>query len=97
MALLFWHRVKRCVCVCVCVCVCECESSCVCVCVCGCVGVCVCVLLCVLIDTILFLSYAGLQLHPGRHGDPAQHWGGCFVYPLFYLKTALLSWSTYLC
>lgn len=33
------------------------------------------------------LSHAGPQLHPGRHGDPAQHWSGCFVYPLFYLKS----------
>lgn len=58
---------------------------------------CVCVHI---IDTFLFslsLSHAGLQLYPGRHGDPAQHWSGYFVYPLFYLKTALLSESAYLC
>lgn len=50
-------------------------------------------------DTLPFLSvsHAGLQLHPGCHGDSAQHWSGYFVYPLFYLKTALLSESAHLC
>ncbi len=61
--------------------------------------VCVCVLI---IDTLPFslflsLSHAGLQLYPGCHGDSAQHWSGYFVYPLFYLKTAPLSESAYLC
>lgn len=42
------------------------------------------------------VSHAGLQLHPGRHGDSAQHWSGYFVYTLFYLKTALLQESTML-
>lgn len=43
------------------------------------------------------LSHAGLQLDPCCHGDSAQHWSGYFVYPLFYLGTATLSESAYLC
>uniref|UniRef100_UPI0037E77564 junctophilin-3 isoform X2 n=1 Tax=Semicossyphus pulcher TaxID=241346 RepID=UPI0037E77564 len=37
------------------------------------------------------------QLYPGCHGDSAQHWSGYFIYSLFYLKTAPLSESAYLC
>lgn len=60
--------------------------------------VCVCVSLLLTLSLFsLFLSHAGIQLHPGCHGDSAQHWSGYFVYPLFYLKTAPLSESAHLC
>lgn len=53
----------------------------------------------ILTHSLLFFlsfSHAGLQLHPGCHGDSAQHCSGYFVYTLFYLKTALLQESTML-